>query len=458
MHSSKLSGIQYPLGIKARNNSVDSGNQSGPWFSITLDNNVLAGLTGLYDLVLTGVCGNDTCTCILHFQISGCPITPVCPCDNQFYTNVTLGFSYGWDYDQTGCSWKFTPSVNECDSVFWEIQSPNGFTVMGSTMSNQSFSATFPNGTLDTYKVTMKVHRPGTNCWMTYCSYVTLNCIIVGVSGICESNEIENSGFNEKSIAGILGHGGTTQGWTSRSGSPELIDGSGCGDPFSIQLAGKCAKEYVDIIDYSVELLHGKNGFNFSACYKAFPGNLKPGTVLVLRLSDIPQESAECSGLCMEVARIPLDEHILENWNSISSSFLLNVDNMCCRKWLTIHIENDLTDDELDANSIVQLDNICFEQNDRTTVPTFDINKEEGHIRIYPNPNDGEFIVELPEPAMDGTSIRIIGLTGQILFDKRNITGKALQSVKTSQLPDGMYFVQVLSEGHVLYINKFVKQ
>ncbi|MEP7321818.1 MAG: LamG-like jellyroll fold domain-containing protein [Saprospiraceae bacterium] len=453
--SCKGSNLHWEL--KTGSTVAASGNQLGPWFSITLDNYSLAGLNGLYELVLTGKCGNDTCTCVLRFDISGCPVEPVCPCDNQFYNNVALGFSYGWDSASGGCSWKFTPKVTQCDSVFWEVTGPNGFAKSGSKIGNQAFTATFPDGTFDTYKVTMKVHRPGTNCWQTYCTYVTLDCLITGgLLGKCENNEIDNSGFNENSIAGILGHGGITQGWTSRSGSPQLMDGNGCGDPFSIQLAGRCVKEEVDIIDYPIFIPTGSPGFKFSACYWASQEELRPGTQLVLRISDFPQETAECSDFCQEVARIPIDLPSGEEWKSIATSFLLN--GVSGNKYLTLHIENDLIDDELDANSNVWFDNICFEQNDWTTVPTFEIKTESELVRIYPNPNNGEFTLELPSPADHDVRIRIIGLTGQLQYEKQAEAGSSIQRMEINYLPEGMYFVQILSDDGVMGVSRFVKQ
>lgn len=273
---------------------------------------------------------------------------------------------------------------------------------------------------------------------------------------MCENNEIENSGFNENSIAGILGHGGSTQGWTSRSGAPVLMDGDGCGDPFSIQLVGRCAKEEVDIIDYPVFIPAGQPGFKFSACYWASQEELRPGTQLILRLSDFPQETTQCSELCFEVGRIPIDLPSGEEWKTIATSSLL--EGVSGNKYLTLHIENDLIDEDLDANSNVWLDNLCFEQNGFTIVPTSEIIEENQLVRIYPNPNSGEFKVELSEAATDGMSLRVVGLTGQRLLEKPVGAGAFAQTIKANHLASGMYFIQVVSEGRILSVHKFVKE
>ncbi|MFN0215202.1 MAG: T9SS type A sorting domain-containing protein [Saprospiraceae bacterium] len=79
-------------------------------------------------------------------------------------------------------------------------------------------------------------------------------------------------------------------------------------------------------------------------------------------------------------------------------------------------------------------------------------------LSIYPNPNSGTFTVELPELAKPGTSFRITGLTGQVLREQLAQTGSNMQSIQATDLASGLYFLQVLSEGKVLDIQKFVKQ
>ncbi|HLF65376.1 MAG TPA: T9SS type A sorting domain-containing protein, partial [Saprospiraceae bacterium] len=79
-------------------------------------------------------------------------------------------------------------------------------------------------------------------------------------------------------------------------------------------------------------------------------------------------------------------------------------------------------------------------------------------IRIYPNPNSGVFTVELSELATQGMSLRVIGLTGQVLLEKEIENNSSLQTVNASNLPEGMYILQIVSEGRVMRVGKFVKQ
>jgi hypothetical protein len=79
-------------------------------------------------------------------------------------------------------------------------------------------------------------------------------------------------------------------------------------------------------------------------------------------------------------------------------------------------------------------------------------------MRILPNPNPGKFTVELPEPAKPATSFRILDLTGRLIQEQKTEPGIAQQMVSAQALPAGLYFLQILSEGKVLAIEKFVKQ
>jgi len=82
----------------------------------------------------------------------------------------------------------------------------------------------------------------------------------------------------------------------------------------------------------------------------------------------------------------------------------------------------------------------------------------ESQIQIFPNPNDGNFNVELPNEAEQGLRFRINDFTGRLMQEKSIETGIKLQSVEAQQLPEGLYFLQIVSEGKILAVKKFVKQ
>ena len=79
-------------------------------------------------------------------------------------------------------------------------------------------------------------------------------------------------------------------------------------------------------------------------------------------------------------------------------------------------------------------------------------------MMISPNPNLGTFSVVMAEPALPHMTFRITDLTGRLLMEKQTETGSRQQTVRASDLPSGLYFLQVVSEGKVLAVKKFVKQ
>ncbi|MBL0008622.1 MAG: T9SS type A sorting domain-containing protein [Saprospiraceae bacterium] len=82
---------------------------------------------------------------------------------------------------------------------------------------------------------------------------------------------------------------------------------------------------------------------------------------------------------------------------------------------------------------------------------------EKQNLKISPSPNNGEFMIELSEAAKQGLSIQIMSLTGHVLFERKVEIGTSLQHIHATDLPQGMYFLQVVSNGSLKSINKFVK-
>lgn len=124
--------------------------------------------------------------------------------------------------------------------------------------------------------------------------------------------------------------------------------------------------------------------------------------------------------------------------------------------FLTIHVENPFIDDDVALQSVVDIDNICLTAQE--IVSTSEPGEPDFEFRVFPNPNSGAFTLELPQAATPGMAFRIIGLTGQILLEKRAEAGSAQQALEARLLPAGLYFVQVIEDGRVVGIKRFVKQ
>ena len=143
-------------------------------------------------------------------------------------------------------------------------------------------------------------------------------------------------------------------------------------------------------------------------------------------------------------------------WGNISTTFSLN--GLEGRKVLSLHVENDLSYEDPDANSKVSIDNLCFVQLESLTTDTRDLLNNRLPIRIFPNPNPGKFTVELPKPATPGMSLRITDLAGRLVLEQSTETGILQQTIQAEYLSNGMYFLQVVEKGRIVGVEKFVKQ
>lgn len=79
-------------------------------------------------------------------------------------------------------------------------------------------------------------------------------------------------------------------------------------------------------------------------------------------------------------------------------------------------------------------------------------------VFLSPNPNDGDFSIDLPVPAVPGMTFRLTDLTGRLLLEKTMETGSRKQSMRAGNTTAGLYFLQIVWKEKVLATAKFVKQ
>jgi Secretion system C-terminal sorting domain len=92
------------------------------------------------------------------------------------------------------------------------------------------------------------------------------------------------------------------------------------------------------------------------------------------------------------------------------------------------------------------------------TTGLLDLQQPSSTIIISPNPNLGLFTVEFSTPVLPQTTLRISDGAGRILIEKQMATNSRKQIIEAQTLQSGVYFVQVIVEGKIIAIEKFVKQ
>lgn len=78
------------------------------------------------------------------------------------------------------------------------------------------------------------------------------------------------------------------------------------------------------------------------------------------------------------------------------------------------------------------------------------------HFSISPNPNTGNFTIQLKESPKAGTSVRMVNLTGAVVFEEKNINSATL-NIQAGDLENGVYFL-IIEHTNSQMIEKVVIQ
>ncbi len=446
--------------------SVASGSTPGPYFGVNLWP-AYSAQPGIYTMELSGFCNFDTCTCEFQFIVD-CPAQ--CPCDiNDLQADVNQGFNHVLLPQQ--CQACFTPiALNECDSIYWYISNPNG-TPIGSSVGNNSFCYTFPGS--GTYTIFMEVTRKkpdGSNCEKFRKSQtVKISC---GISPLCDNSAFSNPTFSESAVAGGFYSGGSSFGWYGLLGEPVVTVGvEGSSDGWTIQLWGN--------LDTSAVLTHlnaiclerdtGTITLRTEEPKKKKPPFVGPDPKNENLKFHIFQgdifDPDNCNGIdCYELASIPISALPLDEWYEVQIPYDLRgklaMDTCTGGQGVlvrpAIFVSNIFGSNQggSETYSSVHIDDLCF---NGTIVAVNDPGQASG-IRIFPNPTTGALNIQMPIIQQSDISLQVISLTGHQLLEKRAEPGITVQTMDASLWPQGMYFLQILSKGQVIAVNKFVKQ
>ncbi|MBL7804308.1 MAG: T9SS type A sorting domain-containing protein, partial [Saprospiraceae bacterium] len=446
-----------------------------PFFSINLLPQQMYAV-GQYTLTMTGECNGQPCTpCFFKF-FHQCP--EPCPCPDATFNNlVDQGFTVS--SSGTACKACFTPkNLGPCEKVEWFV---NGIGPLGSpTMGNAPFCHTFSN--TNTYQVRMDVTRyktDGSVCaTRSKTQYVKILCD--PTNSPCSADVVTNPGFDQGAVTGGLNSGGVTSGWQGVYGDPVVKEGFGASDGWSVMLSGN--RESADVLSPLIATCWVKDTGTISLRIHSWPndpnGNnpvfaAKPGETLMLRLyrgaiqnpfTDTC-DGSNCLVLLEQLPESPDSSewyHLeipynLSDWAATDSCGNPLPDPQGVLVRPVLYVTNWLGSESGEASetrSMVLVDNFCIDGVLVGTESPF----QKGRIRLFPNPNDGAFTVELPEPAAPGMRLRVIGLTGQLCWERAAEAGSTLQTVQVSELPSGLYFLQLVSRGKPTATVRFVRQ
>jgi hypothetical protein len=408
--------------------------------------------SGLYTLNLNGDLSNEECTCDIQFNVN-CP--NLCPCDVlQFQKDVDKGFATAlWNNSCNAC---FSPiALNDCDKVEWKVNN----TSVGMTNGVESFCPSFSS--LGTYTIDMIVSRfqaNGSPCEsFTFTKTVQITC---DPAPVCDDAVFENPDFEEGAMAGGLNSGGATSDWLAPWGDPHVVIDDG---KWKVRLTGNLDTADVLSAETAMCLEKGPGTVTLRGSINKSRSNIK-NIAIFFNTGDNFEFNVFNPASCFRIATLDLAQYDsswfdLEIPYDLSSWAALDACGDAPHGVLvkpivyaTSFLGNNQGGEETRAE--FDLDYLCF---DADLVRLDDLLRNK-RLRIFPNPNPGTFTVELPEPAKPGLSFRIINLTGQLLREQYTQTGNTLQTVQAGDLPAGLYFLQVRSEGKVLATEKFIKQ
>ena len=85
-----------------------------------------------------------------------------------------------------------------------------------------------------------------------------------------------------------------------------------------------------------------------------------------------------------------------------------------------------------------------------------DFQEKNGNIFIFPNPVGKELLIEFPEFADHDILISVFDITGNIVLEQSQKSGKFLK-IDATELNNGFYLLEMIS-GNKLWQAKFLKQ
>jgi hypothetical protein len=438
--------IQMPAGNTVANGTVAANplNSSSPFAHFDINLNPAWFTAGTsYMMTSTSTCGSHTCSCKVTFSFESCD----CGCTN-FEHEVSQGFKT-LGIVLGNCSRTLMPiALCPNDQVMWSIN--NGPTV-ATSIGNATVVLNFPTSAY--YNVCMKVTRTvnGVVCGtITRCRTLKVFCNALPFDlSHCEKNttvgNVMQNGDFQQGWDGELNHEGMMPNW-------EMFPNTGDGLVVADDISGANEEGHL--------ILTGNNS-NFAGVWQKVELPVSNFTVIefnhrVYHLDALPEGTVLEFRMQKEpILGSPAQVLFTQSIDKIRCDWQFNSHSVAPidqdKKYLVICLRNGSTN----LISSIGLDNleICASA-------TVDAKEAIGmqQIRIVPNPNNGQFSIELPLAATKGMKFQIIDLIGKLLLEKQPEIGSENQTINAEMLPQGLYFLKLIADGKIIAVEKFVKQ
>ncbi len=412
-----------------------------PYFGITIPWSDFARAGG-YTLTVSRYCGGKLCEC--KFNLVAMP----CPCSCPVQKDANHGFTVTGS--KNSCVRKFKP-VKLCptDMINWQVNGPGiNNLIVGSSLGTNNFQMTFPTpgGTYDVCMIVKRIDPlSGDSCFGQFCQKVITKCKpgpkpkITSCSG---GDRLRNGDFDEEFVVGRLEQGGRMPHWNVFPNTGEgivLIDSSGASDDGHVVLIGGL-NNFAGI--YQEISLAGDSAYLGFYTINYLQDETPDGTQLEFRLQKEPIQ-----GPGQVIWRHVLDTSFL-SWVEVSIAIPIDIDPSF--RFLVICVQNENENER----SVVGIDNIEFCTDETVSA---DYHEALRAIRIFPNPNTGDFTVDLDMPTITGSQIRVIDFSGKVVATKTIEQNNPLQKLQLESIPSGMYFLQIIDDGRILSVARFVK-
>ena len=412
-----------------------------------------------------GDCYHSPATSILKRTPVENKVIPVVKAWQDFFASSLLTKLY--DEKQTFCATQIDPCQNIAINANFSV-STNGltgtFTDLSTVASGTIFSWDWDFGdgnTASFASATNPVHtyaNPGT--------YLVCLVVTAGTAGMicrdtfcmdikveprpndCPDNLVLNGTFTDGLTAGNLGFAGNVNNWSTIFNSPQVVTHDSCADAGAIQMWGD--QVVGEGIGQSMTFLAGVT-YQVTFCGMWIP-SVQDSVRIRFRASVNPLTNYfNCtSGVCDEIFLSPV---LSTAWATYTSTTWTPTQNY---NYLNVTIWNNYAINDGAYVSWARVDDICIRRVGIATAT------EEASTtfaaKVFPNPTTGDVTVEFQEELPSDGLLCVTDLMGRRLQQIPLNAGQVRQTISLGDYPAGVYLVQVLGSGSVLYTSKVVRQ